>query len=134
MKIEIQPEVRSCLSSQLHKSQRDEPSGHTRLCGFSCVPLWAGTVMLGVGQRHWCHPRSVWAADRPLPPQGGEKPKQTPSKKVDRRVWGPEMCIETILAPLAISCIIGELEVLMPTKINRNAAPDRFGLIDNADL
>lgn len=79
-------------------------------------------------------PRSVWAADSPLPPQGEEKPKQSPSKRKDRRVSGPMPCIETILAPLPISCIIGELEVLLPTKTSREAAPDKFSLIGNADL
>lgn len=38
---------------------------------------------------------------------------------MDRRVSGPVTGIETDSVPLAISHIIGELEILMPAKISR---------------
>lgn len=97
------------------------------LCGLA---VWCWEWGRGDGY----HPWSVWTADRSLPPQGEEKPKQTPSKKLDRRVSNPVPYIKTTLAPLAISCIIGELAVLVLTKTSRDAAPDKFGQIDNADL
>lgn len=91
-------------------------------------------MMLRMEQRNWVSPLVCVDSRQVSASPGRGKAQTNPFQKNGQKVSSPVPCINTALAPLVISCIIGELEVLVPTKTSRDAAPDKFGQIDNADL